>query len=56
MARCKLFSVTEIERIVAELGRDHHFFMEPDGQEGFRAPAGYVDRRGAVQRQAGTGR
>jgi len=32
VARCKLFAVEEIERIVAELGRDHHFFLKPDGQ------------------------
>jgi hypothetical protein len=49
MARCKLFSVEEIERIVAELGRDHHFFMEPDGQGGWRPPDGYVDRSGAAE-------
>ena len=49
MARCKLFAVQEIERIVAEMGRDHHFFLEPDGHEGWRPPDGYVDRSGAAE-------
>lgn len=48
MARCKLFSIEEIQRIVAEMGRDHHFFMEPDGQGGWRPPTGYIDRDGAA--------
>lgn len=48
MARCKLFSVEEIERIVSELGRDHQFFMEPDGHGGWRPPEGYVDRSAAA--------
>jgi DNA-binding transcriptional MerR regulator len=49
LARCKLFAVEETERIVAELGRDHHFFMEPDGDGGWRVPGGYVGRAGAAE-------
>lgn len=47
--RCKLFDVEEVGRVVEELGRDHSFFMEPDGQGGWRPPAGYVDRGGAAR-------
>jgi DNA-binding transcriptional MerR regulator len=49
MARCKLFAVAEVERIVAELGRDHHFFMQPDGGGGWRPPVGWVGRAGAAE-------
>jgi predicted site-specific integrase-resolvase len=48
MARCKLFSVAEIERIVAELGRDHAFFLERVGRGDYRPPLGYVGRAGAA--------
>ncbi len=29
-ARCKLFAVEEVERVVAEQGRDHDFLLEPE--------------------------
>jgi predicted site-specific integrase-resolvase len=48
MARCKLFSVEEIERIVAERGRDHAFFLEPDARGGYSLPKGYVGREEAA--------
>ena len=51
--RCKLFSVAEIDRLVVELGRDHHFFMESDGAGGgaggWRVPDGHVGRGGAAE-------
>jgi hypothetical protein len=43
-ARCKLFPVAEVERVIAERGRDHDFLLEPDGAGGWRLPAGYVGR------------
>src|SRR4051794_29032478 len=48
MARGKLFSLEEIERVVAGLGRGHQFFMEHERQGGWRPPDGYVDRSGAA--------
>jgi transposase len=48
-ARCKLFSVEEIERLVAERGRDHLFFLEADGAGGWCPPAGYVGRGEAAK-------
>jgi predicted site-specific integrase-resolvase len=48
MARCKIFSIEEIDRLVAECGRDHEFYLEPDGNGGWQIPAGYVDRDGAA--------
>jgi hypothetical protein len=47
-ARCKLFAVEEVERVVAEQGRDHDFLLEPDGAGGWRLPAGYVGRAEAA--------
>jgi predicted site-specific integrase-resolvase len=47
-ARCKLFAVEEVERIVAEQGRDHDFLLEQDGAGGWRLPAGYVGRAEAA--------
>jgi hypothetical protein len=41
--------VAEIDRIVTELGRDHQFFMEPDGNGGWRPPEGHVGRAGAAE-------
>ena len=49
MARCKLFSIEEIDRLVEEAGRDHLFFIESDGSGGWRPPEGYVDRYGAAK-------
>jgi predicted site-specific integrase-resolvase len=48
MARCKLFPVEEVERVIAERGRDHDFLLEPDGAGGWRLPAGYVGRAEAA--------
>jgi hypothetical protein len=48
MARCKLFPKEEIERVVAEQGRDHDFLLEPDGAGGWRVPTGYVGRAEAA--------
>jgi hypothetical protein len=48
MARCKIFSIDEIDRVVAECGRDHEFYLEPDGNGGWKIPAGHVDRDGAA--------
>jgi predicted site-specific integrase-resolvase len=44
MARCKLFPVEEVERVIAERGRDHDFLLEPDGAGRWRLPDGYVGR------------
>jgi hypothetical protein len=49
MARCKLFSIEEIDRLVEEAGRDHLFFMESNGRGEWRAPEGYVDRDDAAK-------
>lgn len=46
--RCKLFRIEEVDRVIAEAGRDHLFFMEPDGQGGWCPPAGYVCRAEAA--------
>lgn len=46
--KCKLYAVEEIDRLVAEAGRDHDFFLEPDGQGGWRLPAGFVGRAEAA--------
>jgi hypothetical protein len=46
--RCKLFPVEEVDRLVAEQGRDHDFLLEPDGEGKWRLPAGYVGRAGAA--------
>lgn len=48
MARCKLFPVEEVERVITERGRDHDFLLEPDGAGGWRLPAGYVGRAEAA--------
>jgi predicted site-specific integrase-resolvase len=48
MARCKLFPVEEVERVIAERGRDHDFLLEPDGAGGWRLPAGYAGRAEAA--------
>ena len=48
MARCKLFPVEEVERVIAERGRDHDFLLEPDGADGWRLPAGYAGRAEAA--------
>ncbi|CAA9397734.1 MAG: hypothetical protein AVDCRST_MAG64-1617 [uncultured Phycisphaerae bacterium] len=48
MARCKLFPVEEVERVVAERGRDHDFLLGPDGAGGWRLPAGYAGRAEAA--------
>jgi predicted site-specific integrase-resolvase len=48
MARCKLFAVEDVERVVAEQGRDHDFLLEPDGHGGWRLPDGYVGRAEAA--------
>ncbi len=48
MARCKLFAVEDVERVVAEQGRDHDFLLEPDGRGGWRLPDGYVGRAEAA--------
>jgi hypothetical protein len=48
MARCKLFAVEEVERLIAEQGSDHDFLLEPDGAGGWRLPAGYVGRAEAA--------
>ncbi|HYE19058.1 MAG TPA: AP2 domain-containing protein, partial [Tepidisphaeraceae bacterium] len=46
--KCKLYAVEEVDRLVAEAGRDHDFFVESDGAGGWRLPAGYVGRAGAA--------
>jgi predicted site-specific integrase-resolvase len=48
MARCKLFPVEEVERVIAERGRDHDFLLEPDGAGGWWLPAGYAGRAEAA--------
>ena len=48
MARCKLFPVEEVERVIAERGRDHDFLLEPNGAGGWRLPEGYTGRAEAA--------
>lgn len=47
-ARCKLFAIEEVDRVIAEQGRDHDFLLEADGAGGWRMPAGYVGRAEAA--------
>ena len=42
--RCKLYRADDVDRVVAEAGRDHDFFAVPDGAGGWDVPPGYVGR------------
>ena len=46
--QCKLYRLNDVDRVVAEAGRDHDFFLEVGDDGRLRMPAGYVGRAGAA--------